>query len=90
VLGVYLEPTAVLEDSRCPVDVQCIQAGTVRLRVTLAGGLGLGKYDATLMLGTPLTTEAESVTLVSVLPEPRSTVRIAPNGYAFAFKIEKR
>lgn len=89
-LGVYIKPLQVLEDSRCPIDVQCIQAGTVRLKVTLVGGLGLGEYSATLTLGTTLTTEAEKVTLIEVLPAPKSTVHISNDQYQFVFKIEKR
>jgi hypothetical protein len=80
----------VLEDSRCPADVECIQAGTVRARVTLAGGLGLGEYNATLALGTPLTTEAEQVTLTAVAPERRAGAALKTSDYRFTFTVEKR
>jgi hypothetical protein len=29
--NIVIQPTEILEDSRCPLDVQCIQAGTVRV-----------------------------------------------------------
>ena len=32
-----VKPLAVLEDSRCPVDVACVWAGRVRLRVQVSG-----------------------------------------------------
>jgi hypothetical protein len=89
-LGVTIIPLEVLEDSRCPSDVQCIQAGTVRLKASLAGGLGLGLYNATLTLGKPLTTEAETITLVSVTPGKVSTHQISPTEYVFTFTITKR
>src|SRR5262245_47041413 len=37
---ITLVPTEVREDSRCPVDVTCIQAGTVRLLVTITDSFG--------------------------------------------------
>src|SRR5436853_3142264 len=33
--GVSIVPLQVLEDSRCPTDVQCIQAGAVRLKAQI-------------------------------------------------------
>jgi len=37
---VDVRPLAIVEDSRCPSDVQCIWAGRVRLRVAMAGVAG--------------------------------------------------
>ena len=78
----------VVEDSRCPTDVQCIQAGTVRVKVLLASGLGEGSI--TMTLNTPITTEAEEITLMSVAPTKLSTHQITPTEYTFTFKIVKR
>lgn len=87
-LGVEIAPTKLLEDSRCPIDVTCIQAGTVRLQARLSSGLG----DATqeFKLGEPVTTEAETVTLAAVSPEPKSTVQLKASDYRFAFTVAKR
>lgn len=86
--GVKVIPREVLEDSRCPVDVQCIQAGTVRIRATLESGLGSASQE--FQLNQPITTEAEIVTLVDVEPIPYSTVEISDNAYIFYFEIKKR
>lgn len=86
--AVSITPLEVLEDSRCPVDVQCIWAGTVRLRATLASGLGTA--DQVFPLGETITTEVEEVTLVEVRPAPRSTVTIKDSEYRFVFKVNKR
>ena len=32
-----VKPLAILEDSRCPVDVTCVWAGRIRLRVAVSG-----------------------------------------------------
>jgi len=87
-LGVTITPLEVLEDSRCPTDVVCIQAGRVRLRATLVSGLGTA--DQVFIIGEPITTEAEEVTLVAVEPAPVSTVAIKNADYRFTFKIQKR
>lgn len=94
-----ITPLEVLEDSRCPIDVQCIQAGTVRLKAKLAGGLG--EYTATLELNKPFINEEVSITLTKVSPlktathqispdERLATPPIAPSAYIFTFTIEKR
>lgn len=87
-LGVTIKLLAVLEDSRCPSDVVCIQAGTVRVRTLLSSGLGEG--EQIFKLGQVITTEAEEVELVSVLPNPVSTETIESGEYVFQFKVSKR
>lgn len=86
--GVTLTPREVIEDSRCPTDVQCIQAGRVRLRATLTSGLGTA--NQVFLVGEPITTEAEAVTLVKVEPVKVSTVTLKDSDYRFTFKVEKR
>ena len=87
-LDVKVTPNEVLEDSRCPVDVTCIQAGTVRLSATLESGLG--RTQQIFKLNTPITTEAEEVTLIKVLPEKYSNKVIELKDYQFIFKVRKR
>lgn len=85
---VTVVPHEVLEDSRCPSDVQCVQAGTVRVRATL--GSGLGDANQVFELGQPITTETEVVTLVQVQPYPRQGQEIAPEEYEFTFSVGVR
>ena len=87
-LDVAVLPLEVLEDSRCPKGVECVWAGTVRLKARLTSGLGASTTEFT--LGTPVTTEAEKVTLIEVRPAPTAGVTITPATYVFVFKIEKR
>lgn len=86
--GVTITPLAVLEDSRCPSDVQCIQAGRVRLRATLTSGLHT--TDQIFIIGEPVTTEAEAIILLRVTPAPVSTKTINNEDYRFTFKIVKQ
>jgi hypothetical protein len=87
-LGVKVIPHEVLEDSRCPVQANCIQAGTIRVRTTLESGLGAGSQI--FELDKPITTEAEEVTLIQVSPIPELSVSIDPEDYVFYFQIRKR
>jgi len=87
-LGVKVTPLAIIEDSRCPIDAQCIQAGTVRVRAQLQSGLGAA--DQIFKLNQAITTEAEIVTLIQVTPQPASTVTITPGEYEFVFQIQYR
>jgi len=87
-LGVTVTPREVLDDSRCPTDVQCVWEGTVRVRATLASGLGVAEQEFT--LNTPITTEAEEITLTQVSPSPKAGVDIQERDYIFYFSIKER
>ena len=83
---VEVTPLAVREDSRCPVDAQCIQAGTVRLLVSLREA---GKARQTVMgLDDPVRlANSLWLALAAVCPPPRAGVAIAPDAYRFTFMI---
>ncbi len=87
-LGVGIFPLEVLEDSRCPLDVECVWAGRVRVSVRIHSALG----DSTMTFtpNTPITTEAETITLLDVKPEPLAGVKIRASQYIFVFQIKKR
>lgn len=76
-------PREIVEDSRCASDVQCIQAGTVRIKadVVYKGAT----TTQTIKLDTPLSFGASSVTMNQVLPAPISTKKILPAEYSFTF-----
>lgn len=79
-----LTPLSVEEDSRCPSDVQCIQAGTVRVLVHVKDPAG--ERDTVFTLGT----EIEAITLTSVTPGKVSTESIADDAYRFTFEVADR
>lgn len=87
-LGETVIVRKVLEDSRCPVDVQCIWAGTVRLDVTVRGGMGDGQL--TLSLGDTGSSEINTFALVGVSPAPQSGVDIAEGDYHFVIEVASR
>ncbi len=61
-----VRPIAVLEDSRCPSDVQCVWAGRLRLRAAISG---VGETE--LILGQPFALPGGgTLTLVAAAPAP--------------------
>lgn len=84
--GVTGTVTEVLEDSRCPSDVQCIQAGTVRIKVNMT--YGALSQNATLTLNQPLTMSGRSITLTDVKPYPVSGTPIASSDYVFTLLVK--
>ena len=88
VFEVGITPLVVLEDSRCPEDVQCIQAGTVRVRAEITSGgeeiIGI------LQLEQASTTPGGVITLMRVDPFTSSTHKITDNEYVFYFNVERR
>ena len=81
----YIVLDKILEDSRCPKDVQCIQAGTVRVSSSIQGTSTLE-----LQLKETSTTESMMVTLVSVEPVRVSTATLDSKDYRFTLLVEKR
>jgi hypothetical protein len=89
-LGVSITPLSVEEDSRCPMDVQCIQAGQVRLKVMTIDGMGTSTMTITLGATEPITTETVSLWLTDVLPIKVSTNSTEDTEYRFTFRIDRR
>ncbi len=81
-----IETLKVLEDSRCPSDVQCIQAGKVTLYLKIFSPMG--ESVMSIDEGKSITTENLKITLEKVFPYPVSTNRITDEEYRFTLKIE--
>jgi hypothetical protein len=86
VSGPSIRPDEVLEDSRCPVDVTCVRAGTVRIRVlVIASG---GTHPVELTLGQPVESDGGRLTLLTVQPQQRTTRTLAAEDYRFTFDFK--
>ncbi|MEO8041800.1 MAG: hypothetical protein ABI646_04225 [Acidobacteriota bacterium] len=77
----------LIEDSRCPVDTNCIWAGNakIKIRVTKNGR----SQELTLDTNGPnqaAVAEGYSIKLISLTPAPRSNIRINRNGYVATFE----
>lgn len=83
--GMHITPLEVVGDSRCPIDVQCIQAGTVTVRVLIE--VGTNSETTILTLNKATTFVGKRVTLVSATPAKSSKQVILPTDYKFGFEV---
>ncbi len=83
---ISVTPTEIIEESRCPIGVQCIQAGTVRVKLAIL--LKNTSTTEVIKLGTPLQVGAHIVTLTDVTPLKKAGEVITPAEYRFTFEIK--
>ncbi len=86
--GLTVTPVEVVEDSRCPTGVQCIQAGTVRVRLQLTDADGTS--EQVVALGETATTTRNIAIFKDVAPTSTAGQTIDPKSYRFTFRVEKR
>lgn len=84
--GPRVTPLRVLEDSRCPADVQCVWAGQVRLSVRVETGAGANTRDLTSGKGEQVADG--TLTLATVEPAARQAETIPPDSYRFGFRFD--
>lgn len=79
---IFVVPEAVIEDSRCPVNVDCIWAGRLVLRVQMQ--FPLRDLPMTIEFGETRSVGSGSLTFYAASPE-RTTDPIPPQNYHFSF-----
>ena len=84
--AMVVTPQAVVEDSRCPINVQCVWAGRLVLK-TRIDGAGW-RETVELVLGEPYATHGMGLALVSA--EPGKMVGATPLPPASLFGFEAR
>lgn len=83
--GMSMRPTAVLEDSRCPMGVFCIQAGTTKISLVVRSGDSA--RTETIQLGRSIIVGNDTITFDGVTPPRSHTGTIAPSDYRFTFTV---
>ncbi|WP_205393954.1 hypothetical protein [Xanthomonas hydrangeae] len=84
--GPKVRPDQVIEDSRCPADVQCVVAGRLIVRATVMGGRWSKQIDLT--LGIPVPVADGMLTLVDATPMPLSGETVPASAARFTFKFQ--
>lgn len=85
--GPRVRPERVIEDSRCPGDVQCVQAGRLIVRVTVLGGGWSKRIDLT--QGIPVSVADGRLVLVEATPSRNlGKRRGTPLPYRFTFDFQ--
>lgn len=82
---------SLVEDSRCPDDVNCIHAGNAQIKVTVSKpGSNPMTFEANTNLGAKGNVyEGYAIYLTSLTPIPNANVRINRNAYTATFSISR-
>lgn len=82
---------SLVEDSRCPTDVRCIQAGNAKITIEVGGGKGAPKTFEINTDAEPQTVSygGYEIKLTDLNPKPASNIRINRNGYTATFTVSK-
>lgn len=84
--GPRVRPDRIVEDSRCPADVQCIVEGRLIVRATVLGGGWSKQVDLT--LGIPVPIADGMLTLVDATPAPIAPETAARAAARFTFTFQ--
>ena len=81
-----IRPIQVIEDSRCPAQVQCVSAGrlVVRARMSGPGWTQIRDFE----LGLFQAVDRYRVTLIAAEPQKIAPGEIDPRSYRFTFGLE--
>jgi hypothetical protein len=81
----------LIEDSRCPVDVNCVWAGNAKIKLRFAKGSDEEVVELNTSLR-PQTVEfgGYRFKLAGLTPRPRSNIRISRLGYVAALTAKKQ
>lgn len=84
---ISITPLKIIEDSRCPANVNCIWAGRIIVKAKIAEGEVGKEYSFT--EGEKLSTDFGEITMTEVTPVPLAGQQIKPEDYRFTFRIER-
>lgn len=89
--GITIRFLEVIEDSRCPSDVNCVWAGVARIRLRISkGGTTGGEFEVNTNQGDkPAIFDGWEIRLKKLDPYPSSRSTIKPSDYVATFSIMK-
>ncbi len=87
--GMQITLNSVLNDYRCPIDVQCIQAGAINTNVTFVLGSTTKIFNMP-SDEVPQEFEGYHISIVAVEPPAHSKKTIAQSEYRVTFHVEEK
>src|SRR5262249_12271428 len=89
--GTKIKFLDVVEDSRCPVDVNCVWAGNAKVKVEVRSGRGRSRiFELNSALApTVISYAGYDFRLVNLMPALRSNVRINPDKYVATIEVKR-
>lgn len=79
-----LHPVAIVQDSRCPANANCVWAGQLIVDFRMQG-----QRSMRLEMGKPLAIADGRLTLVGASPQPIAGKAIPPQAYRFQLRFER-
>jgi hypothetical protein len=86
--GAIAQPVEVVEDSRCPADVDCARPGLVRVRITYLNPQWPEDTELDLIVGEPRRVTGGVIRIEAVRPGRRLNQPIEMGDYRFDFLFE--
>lgn len=84
--GPHVTPLKLIEDSRCPSDVDCVWAGRVRLLIRIE--TGRGAVEREIASNEALPVADGTLRLAAIHPDRVSRTVIPPAEYRFSFRFD--
>ena len=84
--GLKIRPIEVIEDSRCPAEVNCVWAGRLKVRARMNGPGWTQIRD--FELGVPQAVDQYRVTLIAAEPQKQAGAEIDPRTYRITFDFQ--
>lgn len=85
--GISITVNSFVQDSRCPIDVTCIQAGAVTVNVTMKGLEDFVTRNVS-SGENPFIFDGSMISIVDVQPAPKANQVISPEDYEITFRVE--
>ena len=83
-LGIIVN--ALVEDSRCPIDAQCVWAGEFKVTATFISASKSETKDISLGEA-PYFVDGHNISIISAIPAPKSSAKISMNEYRITFHV---
>jgi hypothetical protein len=90
--GLRIAFVDLIEDSRCPKDVDCVWAGNARIKVRISPATGSAESYVLNTTTSPrsIVIDGYEIKFTALTPEPASNIRIRKDGYTATFVVTRR
>ena len=87
--GVTVKFLELIEDSRCPVDVNCVWAGVARIKAAITRGGKTSEAELNTMDKKSADFQGYTVTLTDLQPRQSRTSKYSPSAYTATVTVTK-
>ena len=86
--GLRIRPLRVVEDSRCPANVQCVWAGRIIVDTEISGAASYQRHNLELGKPSRLATVPMMITLIGAEPGKMAGSEIPSDAYQLTYSVE--